>query len=404
MNRRSIRSAVLTVTFTFLASQFCFGADAAKADAQVFAPKLQHYVDDHVMAGAVVLVADKDQIQNLEAVGYSDLKEKRSLRVDDIFWIASMTKSMSAAAMMMLVDEGKVSLDDAVEKYIPEFHNVKVAQPDGSLVAPSHPIMIREILSHTSGFPFLNKKDRQVIDSVPLETSIKHDLLEPLLFDPGTKYSYSNEGIDTAGRIIEIVTGESYDKFLQDRLFTPLGMVDTTFHPSVSQLQRLAKSYRTNKDKNGLEEVPIQYLTNPLSRADRYPAPGGGLFSTAKDVCLFCQMLANEGTFKGKIYLSKAAVHQMTTKQTGPLVQDHYGFGLTAFDGTNYGHGGAYKTSMTVDHGQITVFLVQQASDWASGDPGRDFTTEVGVLNSKKTASAPTTLPETQAGMQVPKN
>jgi CubicO group peptidase (beta-lactamase class C family) len=344
-------------------------------NASLIAPKLQRYVDDQVMAGAVLLVADKDKVLDLEALGWSDVEAKQAMRVDDVFWIASMTKSVTATALMMLVDEGRVRVDDPVEKYIPEFRTLKVHQPDGTLVAPSHPILIREILSHTSGMRFLNSKDRNRIDSVPLAVSIEHALLEPLLFDPGSKYSYSNEGIDTAGRIVEIVSGMPYERFLQERLFTPLGMVDTTFWPNAAQMQRLAKTYKATADKKGLAVTRTGYLTYPLDAPARYPAPGGGLFSTARDVCRFCQMLLNEGTFAGRTYLTKASVHQMTTKQTGPKVTDCYGFGLSASaDGLSFGHGGALKTAMTVDHGQVRVFLVQHEGNWSRGDPNKDFT------------------------------
>ncbi len=340
------------------------------------APTLQHYVDEQVMAGAVLLIADREKILDVEAFGYSDIEARTPMQADNLFWIASMTKSVTGAAFMMLMDEGRVQLDEPVEKYIPAFKDVKVAQADGTLIPPSHPITIRQILSHTGGMGFLNKKDRQIIDSVPLETSIEHNLLEPLIYDPGTKWVYSNEGIDTAGRIIEIVSGMPYEQFLQERLFTPLGMADTTFHPNAEQLKRLAKTYKAPKGETGLVEAPIHFLTYPLDGPNRYPAPGGGLFSTASDVCRFCQMLANGGTFQGKMYLSRNAVREMTTKQTGPLVGNSYGLGINGSDGKVFSHTGAFKTKMEVDHGQIRVFLAQQASDWTSGDPYVDFAAE----------------------------
>jgi CubicO group peptidase (beta-lactamase class C family) len=223
---------------------------------------------------------------------------------------------------------------------------------------------------------FLNAKDRNIIDSVPLAESIRHDLLEPLVYDPGTGYRYSNEGIDTAGLILQIVSGMPYEKFLQDRLFTPLGMTDTTFFPSAAQMQRLAKSYATRKDKSGLEETRIAYLQYPRDGPGRHPAPGGGLFSTARDVARFCQMLASGGTFEGKTYLSTDAVRQMTTRQTGASVKESYRFGFSVWGGGAFGHGGAYKTNMTVDKNRIRVFLVQQANEWARGNPEGEFNAE----------------------------
>jgi CubicO group peptidase (beta-lactamase class C family) len=397
MKKHAIRShPELTMLFFFtLTFHLCLlgglapaAPDFPASTTSILAPKLQHYVDDQVMAGAVLLVADKDKLLNLEALGWSDIAAKKAMRVDDVFWIASMTKSVTAAALMMLVDEGRVRVDDPVEKYIPEFSTLKVLQPDGTLVSPSHPILIREILSHTSGMRFLNSKDRSVIDSVPLATSVQHALLEPLQFDPGTKYGYSNEGIDAVGRITEIVSGMPYERFLQERLFTPLGMVDTTFWPKSAQMPRLAKTYKATTDKKRLEETRTGYLTYPLDGPGRYPAPGGGLFSTACDLSRFCQMLLNGGTFEGKTYLSKESVHQMTTKQTGPKVLETYGYGISgSTDGQSFGHGGALKTSMTVDHGQIRIFLVQQEGDWSSGDPSKDFDAEAGNSYSKTTPS-----------------
>ena len=347
----------------------------AAATPGLFAPKLRHFVDEQAMAGAVVLVADKDNILDVEAVGYADLAAKRPMQTNDLFWIASMTKAMSAAAFMMLVDEGKVKLDDPVEKYIPGFKNLKVALTNGTFAAPSHPITIREILSHTSGMGFLNATDKELIDSVPLAESVQHDLLEPLLFDPGTAYKYSNEGIDTAGRIIEIVSGMSYEQFLQARLFTPLGMTDTTFSPSPSQLQRLAHSYHATAGKSGLVEKPVHFLKNPPGGPGHYPAPGGGLFSTAHDVARFMQMLANRGSLNGKTCLSPQAVREMTSKQTGSLVKTDYGFGLAVGEGY-FGHSGADKTDMVFDHGQILVFMVQQGNAWPHGDPETEFKAE----------------------------
>ena len=393
---RQIREVIFKIQFAGLLMAVALGlifpllakGSELSSATNVLASKLQHFVDENIMAGAVMLVADKDKVLDVAAVGYADLAAKMTMRTDHLFWIASMSKSITAAAFMMLVDEGRVNLDDPVEKYITEFKKLMVAKTNGTFVVPSHPIKIREILSHTSGMGFLNARDKQVIDSVPLAESIQHNLLEPLLFDPGTGYKYSNEGIDTVGRIIEVVSGMPFEKFLQDRLFTPLGMVDTTFFPSTVQLQRLAQSYKAYKGTNGLEATPVSYLKYPLDGAGRYPAPGGGLFSTAHDVARFCQMLANRGTFAGKTYLSKKAVIEMTVKQTGSLVANNYGFGLSASDGNTFGHGGAYKTDMVVDHGQIRIFLVQQAGNWARGNPLNEFTTEAKKVYPMTTATS----------------
>jgi CubicO group peptidase (beta-lactamase class C family) len=166
-----------------------------------------------------------------------------------------------------------------------------------------------------------------------------------------------------------------YEQFLQKRLFDPLGMPDTTFWPNEKQLHRLAKSYRSNKDRNELEETPIDQLRYPLNDRSRQPMPAGGLFSTAHDLARFCQMILKGGTLDGKRYLTDAAVKQMTSVETGDVKvgggNDGYGFGWTvlkhaAGDGRSvgsFGHGGAYKTAMWVEpQKRLVVVLLRQHS------------------------------------------
>jgi CubicO group peptidase (beta-lactamase class C family) len=193
--------------------------------------------------------------------------------------------------------------------------------------------------------------------------------MTPLQFEPGSKYQYSNAGINTAGRIIEVVSGMPYEVFLEKRLFEPLGLKDTTFWPNDEQLARTAKSYKPSANKTDLEETTITQLKYPLSDRKRQPMPAGGLFSTAQDLGRFCQMMVNGGVFEGKRYLSQAAVKQMTTKQTGDAIPTGYGLGW-ATGGSTFGHGGAYATSMNIDahRGLITVFLVQHAGFPDKGD------------------------------------
>jgi CubicO group peptidase (beta-lactamase class C family) len=217
---------------------------------------LQSLAANHTFAGAVALVATKDGVVCVKAAGSRDIANKAPMVANDLFWIASTSKPMTATALMMLVDEGKVNLDDPVEKYLPEFHGQMVgvaqqgtaaasAQP--TLVPANHPILVREILSHTSGLPFKSKAQPGALDTLPLKDQVRSFAAEPLMFQPFTSYSYSNEGIDTAARIIEVVTGIPYEQFMQQRLFDPLGMTDTTFWPSAEQISRLAKTYKLDK-------------------------------------------------------------------------------------------------------------------------------------------------------------
>ena len=193
--------------------------------------------------------------------------------------------------------------------------------------------------------------------------------MSALQFEPGSKYQYANAGINTAGRIIEVVSGMPYAEFLDKRLLHPLGMKDTTFWPNKKQIALLAKSYKPNADKNNLEETTVTQLRYPLDDPTRQPMPAGGLFSTAADVARFCQMILNGGVWEGRRYLSEAAVKEMTSKQTGANVPDGYGLGWSTGGGV-FGHGGAYSTNMTIDsnHGLITIFMVQHAGFPGNGD------------------------------------
>jgi CubicO group peptidase (beta-lactamase class C family) len=327
---------------------------------------LQPFVERHALAGAVTLVADKERVLSLEAVGYADITANKSMPTDALFWIASQSKSITAVALLMLVDEGKVKLDDPVEKYLPEFKGQWLtAEQDNKhmmLTKPKHSPTVRHILSHTSGMPFASAMERPTLDLLPLRVAVSSYAMTPLLFEPGQKAQYSNAGINTAGRIIEVVSGMAYEEFLNKRLLEPLGMKDTTFWPTEEQLKRLAKSYRPSADKSDLEETPISQLKYPLSDRHRQPMPAGGLFSTASDIGRFCQMMLNRGTFADKRYLSEDAVKEMTKKQTGEGVSQNFGLGWFVF-GDGFGHGGAQSTSMKVNtqHGLVLVYLVQHA-------------------------------------------
>jgi CubicO group peptidase (beta-lactamase class C family) len=353
------------------------GRHSAAESPQTIAAALQPYISNHTLAGTVTLVASRDRVLSLVAVGYMDIAAKKPMKTDALFWIASQSKAITATALMMLVDEGKVNVGDPVEKYLPEFKGqwVKAEQdPDHILLKrPAHPITVKNVLTHTSGLPFSSPLETPTLDLLPLAARVRSYAMLPLEFEPDSKYSYSNAGINTAGRIIEVVSGMPYEQFMEQRLFEPLGMKDTTFWPSEKQLRRLAKSYKANAAKNGLEETTITQLRYPLSDRTRQPMPAGGLFSTASDVARYCQMILNGGVLDGKRYLSEAAVRQMTSKQTADAVDTKYGFGWSVGDG-EFGHGGAYATNMTVDtkDGLVFIWMVQHADFPGDGAKSRD--------------------------------
>ncbi len=342
------------------------------------AASVQPFVERHELAGAVMLVASDEKVLAVEAAGWADVAANEPMRTDSIFWIASQSKPITAAALMLLVDEGKVSLDDPVEKYLPEFRGqMVVAEKDDDhklLRKPRHPITVRNILSHTSGLPFKSAIEEPTLDLWPLSLRVRSYAMTALDFEPDTKYQYSNAGINTAARVIEVVTGRPFETFLDDRFFEPLGMTDTTFWPDDDQATRIARSYKPGPEKKGLEETMIDQLHYPLNdRANRFPMPAGGLFSTAADIARFYRMLLNRGELDGRRYLSAVAVDELTRRQTPLGLNVSYGLGF-AVGGHTFGHGGAYSTNTTADTEKrlILVWLVQHAGFPGDGEKSQE--------------------------------
>jgi CubicO group peptidase (beta-lactamase class C family) len=329
---------------------------------------LAPFVQREELAGAVALVANKDRVLNVTTVGFADIEAKKPMQADSVFWIASQSKGITATAVMMLVDEGKISLNDPVEKYLPEFTDQKVAAGKDALVARARSVTIRDLLSHVSGLPFKSAEEQPTLDGLPLAAAVKTYAKAPLATQPGTKYQYSNAGINTAARVLEVVSGMAYEDFMQKRLFGPLGMTDTTFWPNAEQVSRLAKTYKPDATKKKLTLGGLGQLQADLTdHAHRFPMPAGGLFSTAKDVSLFCRMLLNGGELDGHRYLSAAALKELSSRQTPKELKDSYGLGL-AVGPDFFGHGGAQATGMEVrtKDGLVIVWMVQH-----QGFPGK---------------------------------
>lgn len=335
--------------------------------------RMKAFVDDGTVAGVVTLVAHKGEVASLEAVGWADLEAKKPIRPDSLFWIASMTKPITATAVLMLQDEGKLSVNDLVEKHLPEFKNqwLTDSRTNDTLVLrrSPRPITLRDLLTHTSGLADVAAPR----PNCSLAELVMAYSQQPLKFAPGSRWEYCNSGMNTLGRIVEVVSGESFDDFLQERVFKPLGMKDTTFWPTASQLRRLAKSYQPGQDGKGLDPTEIWFIKDNVSDRLRTPFPSGGLFSTAQDMWRFYQMALNGGTWNGKRIVSRQAMDLMTHTQTGDLrtgftegMSFGYGWavvkrpvGVTEMlsPGT-FGHGGAYGTQGWVDPEKQMIFVL----------------------------------------------
>jgi len=365
------------------------GCTATPSHAQ-HAPKLlpisqriQQYVDQKEIAGAVTVVAKPDRIVHLDAVGYSDLASKTPMRPDNIFWIASMTKPITATAVMMLAEQGLLSIDDPAEKYLPEFAKLKA--PDGS---PAN-ITLRHLLTHTAGLSENTAEETKAAKT--LSDLIPSFTARPLQFAPGSKWQYSQTAINSLGRIVEIVAGQPFEIFLENRLFRPLAMTDTTFYLSPAQKPRLAKSYKLTNGQ--LEEAAVFILDDhDVTYRTRYPAANGGLFSTAADYTRFAQMILNEGTLDGKRFLKPESVKFMTTAATADLktgFTDGNAWALgwcvvrqpqgpsAALSPNSFGHGGAYGTQAWIDPVKKTAYILMvQRANFPNADASdlrRDF-------------------------------
>jgi CubicO group peptidase (beta-lactamase class C family) len=349
--------------------------------------QMQPFVDKGEISGVVALVGSGDGVVSLEALGRRNIENDLPMQPDTLFRIASMTKPITAIGIMMLVDEGKLAVEDAVEKHLPEFKGqMLIAEQSGETITlkkPARPITLHDLLTHTSGMPGApppGLADLYARRNHTLAEAVMAYSQRPLTFEPGSKWAYCNVGIDTLGRIIEVASGQSYEAFLKDRLFEPLGMTDTTFYPSKEQLERLAVTYARKDEALSPTGTP---LIGPPAGA-RYPVPAGGLYSTAPDLAKLYRMMLGRGSADGRRYLSDASVAAMTKLQTGDLktgFTDGMGWGLgwgvvrqpegvnEAVSAGTFGHGGAFGTQAWIDpqKGRFAVLMIQR-----SGLPNSD--------------------------------
>ena len=339
---------------------------------------MQTMIDQHEAAGMVTMVVTKNEILHVEATGHADIASGRPMAPETLCWIASMTKPVTGTAILMLQDEGKLNVADPVAKYLPEFANLKT--PSGK---PAN-LTIAQMLTHTSGLGEASgsaaQKARTLADLVPIW------LATPMQYEPGSRWQYTQSGINAAARIVEVVSGQTFDAFLQQRLFDPLGMTSTTFYLTPELRARLATAYAKSKDGQALDPVPPRPDFDPQ---DRPPQGNGGLYSTALDYARFCQMLLNGGTINGHQYLTPAAMKFLQTPQTGTLPTGFFQNDTFGRYGTNYGwgiatsilriphagvaemlspgtfgHGGAWGTQAWIDpvKGRAYILMVQRSN------------------------------------------
>jgi len=332
--------------------------------------RMQSLVDKGTIPGAVTLVIKKDHVISFEAVGYRDLESKTPMTQDTIFDIRSMTKTVTAVGIIILMEEGKLALNDPVEMYLPEFKGSAFKDEGGE-----HPITIRQLLTHTAGLPLYKlplSGEMPIKRNQTLAEYVAFLAKQTPEYEPGTRHRYSSGGFAILGRIIEVVSGVPFDQFIAQRVFVPLGMKDSSFFYPFAKQSRVASIYRMQDGKLSKWEELMGY-----SRKAVYPGPEFGMYSTASDMAAFSQMLLNGGIYKGRRILTRLSVQQMTANQTlgitsavtGRLVVQGLSFGLAGdpledFPLTtrgSYGHNGAFGTIFWIDpeEGMIRIFLEQ---------------------------------------------
>jgi CubicO group peptidase (beta-lactamase class C family) len=382
------------------------------------APVMQSYVASRGVVGISTMISRRGEIVHSEQFGFQDSEAALPLSPDTIFRIYSMTKPIVSTALMLLHEEGAFQLEQPVAQYLPAFATTKVLSDDGTLVDQARPMQIRDVLSHTSGltYDFLSDtpvaqmyRDARIMNDAtrPLGALIDELATIPLAFQPGTRWHYS-VGIDVAARLIEVLSGQSLGDFLHERLFAPLGMVDTGFVVADDQLHRVSAMYGL-PDLIGENYSAIQLMeaalsgfneridvsaTYPTSTPDVFQRGGLGLFSTSADYMRFAQMLANYGTLDGERIIGRKTLELMHTNHLPAALLPYellglpvpgMGFGLgsrvmldvaaTAGPGSagEYGWAGAAKTYYWVDPAEELVGLFMTQYMTGMLQPDRDF-------------------------------
>ena len=324
---------------------------------------LQPYVDNGQLSGAIS-VFYKDGVQETCCVGYSDVAAGRKITMNDVFMQCSQTKGFCGVTIAKLVEEGKISLDDPVSKYLPEFSELWVLDSDKDGVRTLHKaknvLTIRMCLNHTGGFPFETCAKRPDVrgggwsGGAPLRQNASVAAASPIMFEPGTSASYSNTGIDIGAAVVEVVTGMKWEEYLKKEVLDPLGMKSSWFWPTDKQLKNQVEMYivRAGAPAEWVSENGNQQ--RPYNDSHVFASAGAGLWTTAADQLKFYKMLMNLGVGENGVrILKEETVKSILAVSTRPEGMEGYSLGLSAPEVDSedawFGHGGAWGTSCVVN-------------------------------------------------------
>ena len=334
---------------------------------------MHSFVDNNDISAIQTAILKNGKLIHYDSYGNSDISEKNTLKNDDIFRIASMTKPIVSVGLMMLHEEGKFELDDPVYKYIPEFKNLSVQKRKKIKPAKNH-IKVIDLLRHSAGFNFKGPEDYRKTINLTLEEYTKEAAKNPLKFEPGTTWWYSY-ATDICGYLIEVLSGQKLDVFLKNRIFDPLEMNDTLFEIPKDQLYRLTTLYIVDKEK---KLISFDDKSNtPFKDKGVLLNGSGGLLSTTDDYLKFASMLLNNGAYKNNQLISKQTLdlmkvdHSLGLKYKKLAFGKKKGFGLgfeivkeedTKFGSKGtFGWGGMFGTYFRVDpkENMVIIYMTQ---------------------------------------------
>lgn len=338
---------------------------------------LQPYVDNGQLAGAIS-VFYKDGVQETCCVGYADVAKKRPIRMDNVFMQCSQTKGFCGVTIAKLVEEGKLSLDDPVSKYLPEFKELWVLGEDKDSIKTLHKaknvLTVRMVLNHTGGFPFEISAKRNDVrgggwtGGAPLRQTASIAAASPIMFEPGTRELYSNTGIDIGGAIVEVITGMKWEDYLKQEVLDPLGMESTWFWPTDEQLKNKIELYEFKENAPAEWREEMAWQQRPYNDSHVFASAGAGLWTTANDQLKFYKMLMNLGLGdNGNRILKEETVKSLLASNTRPEGLGGYSLGLAAPVEDNeeawFGHGGAWGTNCSVNwhKKQLKLWVIQSA-------------------------------------------
>jgi CubicO group peptidase (beta-lactamase class C family) len=371
----NLHKGILVIAAAIL-SGCCTVCQGPKNSGTTFAKDaLAPYVESGQLPGAIN-VFYKDGLQETACVGYSDVAGKRPITTDDIFMQCSQTKGFCGVTVAILVEEGKISLDDPVSKYLPEFKELWIHESTSNevkrLVRAKNELTVRMAMNHTGGFPFEICAKQGTIKGggwsggAPLRQTAAIAAACPLQFEPGTKVQYSNTGIDIGAAIIEVVTGQRWETFLQERVLDPLGMKNTTFWPTDKQLMTQVEMYDCVKNAPAKHRLQNEMQQRPYNDAHVFASAGAGLWTTANDQLKFYKMLMNLGMGENGVrILKEETVKSILAQSTRPKGMEGYSLGLTApkedAEDAWFGHGGAWGTNCMVNwrRKELKLWVVQ---------------------------------------------